>query len=119
LFLFNNLAPDYYGAAWVMRGTWISRIYQPIFPALVLFAARWWQHLPPLDWGRRALVWIVLGGALAGNALIVFGPILDNPLKVSETAFYRFYNHTDLHWVYEENLHGYGRRPLGFPKPQP
>ncbi len=119
LFLFNNLAPDYYGAAWVMRGTWIARIYQPVFPALVLFAARWWQHLPPLDWGRRALIWGTLACVSVGNALIVFGPILGNPLKVSETAFYRFYDHTDLHWLYESHLREYGRRPIGFPKPQP
>lgn len=119
LFLFNNLAPDYYGAAWSMRGTWIARIYQPVFPALVVFVARWWQQLPSLDWGRRAVVSALLGGVMIGNALIVFGPILGNPLKVSENAFYRFYNHTDLHWLYEAHLHDYGRRPIGFPKPQP
>lgn len=120
LFFFNNLAPDYYGAtSWVMRGTWISRIYQPVFPALVLFAARWWHALPPLDWPRRSLVWLSVGLVCAGNALVVFGPILNNPLRVSEHAFYRFYNHTDLHWLYETHLRDYGRRPLGFPKPQP
>lgn len=120
LFFFNNLAPDYYGAtSWVMRGTWISRIYQPVFPALIFFAARWWQALPPLNWPRRSLVWLMFGAVCAGNALIVFGPIFNNPLKVSEHAFYRFYNHSDLHWLYETHLRDYGRRPIGFPKPQP
>ncbi len=120
LFLFNNLAPDYYGAtSWVMRGTWISRLYQPVFPVLILFAARWWQAMPPLDWPRRSIVWLTLGGVCMGNALVVFGPILNNPLKVSEHAFYRFYNHTDLHWLYEAHLRDYGRRPIGFPQPQP
>jgi hypothetical protein len=90
-----------------------------VFPALVLFAARWWQNLPPLDWRRRALVWTALGCTAAGNALIIFGPILGNPLKVSETAFYRFYNHSELHWLYESHLREYGRRPIGFPRPQP
>ena len=31
-----------------MRGTWIARIYQPVFPALVVFCARWFAALPPL-----------------------------------------------------------------------
>jgi hypothetical protein len=119
LFLFNNLAPDYYGAAWVMRGTWIARLYQPVFPALVLFTARWWQHLPPLTLVRRAVVWTILAGVFIGNALIVFGPILANPLRLSETAFYRFYNHTDMHGIYEDRLREFGRRPIGFPRPQP
>lgn len=121
LFLFNNLAPDYYGwgSSWVMRGTWIARLYQPVFPALVFFSARWWQALPPLDWPRHTLTWLALVLACAGNALVVFGPVLNNPLKVSERAFYRFYNHSDLHWIYETNLREYGRRPIGFPKPQP
>ena len=120
LFLFNNLAPDYYGTStWVMRGTWISRIYQPVFPALIFFAARWWQALPALDWPRKSTVLLAVGITCTGNALITFGPIFNNPLKVSEHAFYRFYNHTDLHWVYEYHLKDSGRRPIGFPKQQP
>ena len=119
LFLFNNLAPDYAGSGWVMRGTWIARLYQPVFPALVVFIARWWQTLPPLEGNRRALIWAVVGCVAAGNALIVFGPVLNNPLQVSEHAFYRFYNHTDSHWIYTTHLKDYGRRPLGCPRPQP
>jgi hypothetical protein len=120
LFLFNNLAPDYYGAStWVMRGTWISRIYQPVFPALIFFCARWWQALPPQNWPRQTIILLAVGVTCIGNALITFGPILNNPLKVSEHAFYRFYNHTDLHWVYEYHLKDSGRRPIGFPKKQP
>jgi hypothetical protein len=118
LFLFNNLAP-FYGGTWNMRGTWISRIYQPVFPALIVFLARWWQELPPLKNWRGVWVWSATAVALAGNALIVFGPITLNPLRVSEYAFYKFYNHTDVHWVYEKNLRDLGRRPLGFPRPQP
>jgi Dolichyl-phosphate-mannose-protein mannosyltransferase len=118
LFLLNNLAPPY-GGTWGMRGTWIARLYQPIFPVLVLYAARWWQQRPPLRGLVRDLVWGVLVCAAAGNALIVFGPILDNPFQVSEHAFYRFYNDTDFHPIYEASLKAYGRRPLGFPRPQP
>jgi hypothetical protein len=120
LFLFNNLAPDYYGlGGWVMRGTWISRIYQPMFPALVVFCARWWQELPPLQWPLRVPIGLALAATFFGNALVVFGPILNNPLRVSETAFYKFYNHNDIHWVYEARLKEFGRRPLGFPRAVP
>ena len=118
LFLFNNLAPSY-GGTWEMRGAWIARLYQPVFPVLVLFAARWWQALPPTGLALRRLIWGTLAVVIVGNALIVFGPILNNPWKVSEAAFYRFYNHTDIHSVYEDCLRNFGRRPLGFTKPQP
>lgn len=117
LFVFSNLAP-FYGGAWNLRGTWIARLYQPVFPVFILFIARWWQHLPPLSWPLRSAIWLLGLAALAGNALIVFGPILKNPLKVSEFAYYRFYNHNDVHWIYERYLNEYGRRPIGFPRPQ-
>lgn len=116
LFCFCNLAPPYEG--WSMRGAGIARLYQPVFPALVLFAARWWRGLPVLGRGMRAVVWSVMAAAALGNALIVFGPILNNPLRVSETAFYRFYDHFGDHGIYEASLRRYGRRPLGFPRPQ-
>ncbi|HTT58243.1 MAG TPA: hypothetical protein VMF63_14105, partial [Opitutaceae bacterium] len=61
----------------------------------------------------------LLAATAAGNALIVFGPILNNPGRLSEYAFYRFYDHTDSHWVYEATLKDLGRRPLGFPRPHP
>ena len=119
LFLFNNLAPDYHGESpWVMRGTWIARIYQPVFPVIIFFSARWWQALPPLRQPYRVLLLLLISITIAGNALITFGPILNNPFKLSEHAFYRFYNHTDLHWAYEANLKNYGRRPLGSPVQQ-
>jgi hypothetical protein len=117
IFLFNHLAPPYGG--WQMRGTWISRIYQPMFPVFILFAARWWQHLPPLQRPAQVLLGTALTAVMVGNALIVFGPILNNPLRVSETAYYRFYNHNENHWVYAEHcLRHFGRHPLGFSAPQ-
>jgi len=118
LFSFLNLAPPYH-AGWMMRGTWIARLYQPMFPALVFFAARWWQNLPPITWIEKILIGCLLAAVVFGNVLVEFGPILDNPLKVSEAAFYRFYDHSDFHDVYEHNLAFFGRRPLGFIKPQP
>jgi hypothetical protein len=118
LFLFLNLAPDY-GGTWIMRGTWISRIYQPIFAALVFFLARWWQELPPLARPARTGIIALVLIASAGNALIVFGPIANNPWSISENAFYRFYNHTDRHQAYANSLAQLGRRPLGFDREQP
>lgn len=118
IFLFNHLAPAYGG--WQMRGTWIARIYQPVFPVFILFAARWWQHLPPLRRPAQVLLGTALAAVMAGNALIVFGPILNNPLRVSETAYYRFYNHNENHWVYVDHcLREFGRHPLGFHAPAP
>ncbi len=114
LFLFNNLAPAYGG--WDMHGSWVARIYQPVFPVFVLFAARWRQSLPSLSGQGRWLIRGAVLAVLAGNALIVFGPITLNPLGISEFAFYRFYNHSDGHGIYESNLRQFGRRPLGWPK---
>ncbi|HEX2852173.1 MAG TPA: hypothetical protein VHO24_02965 [Opitutaceae bacterium] len=113
LFFFNHLAPDYAGP-WQMRGTWISRLYQPIFPALVLFAARWFQGLPPLAPAPRFSLAAILLAAGIGNALIVFGPLLFNPLALSETAFFSFYDCGANPAGYEQNLQQHGRRPLGF-----
>lgn len=113
IFLVNNLAPEY-ASAWQWRGTWIARLYQPVFPAFVYFAARWFQSLPPLRLPARLGLGAALLAAGAGNFLIVFGPILDDPLHVSEEAFYRFYDHSANHAIYEQVLDRFGRRPLGF-----
>jgi hypothetical protein len=120
LFLFNNLAPEYVGA-WQLRGSWISRLYQPVFPVFVFFIARTWEQLDRTRrWPRLAL-----GSAVAlatlGNALVVFGPALNNPGRISELAFLKFYSHSDfgasLH--YQGNLNHYGRHPWGWvPKPR-
>jgi hypothetical protein len=113
LFLFLNLAPSGVGG-WEMRGTWIARLYQPVFPALVLYIARWWQDLPKLTRPWSVLIGAAIGAASLGNAFIVFGPILGDPGGLSGSAFYRFYDHTDAHFLYEANLKRLGRRPLGF-----
>jgi hypothetical protein len=113
LFLFNNLAPDYVGP-WQMRGTWIARIYQPVFPALVLFCARWFAALPPLSTRIRWSLGGVLIAFSVGNALVVFGPILNNPLALSENVFFAFGDSMAPHSLYENNLRTLGRRPLGF-----
>jgi hypothetical protein len=115
-FLFNNLAPDY-ASAWQMRGTWIARLYQPVFPALILFCARWYQELPPLRRPSQLGLIALLAVLALGNALVIFGSIFNNPLRIAETAFYRFYDHANP-VMFEINLRDNGRRPLGFPRPQ-
>jgi hypothetical protein len=113
IFLFNNLAPPYSGP-WVLRGAQFARLYQPVFPALILFSARWCQALPPLKPSVRLGTGVALLACSAGNFLVVFGPILDNPFGVSETAFYSFATSGQSHSTYETNLKNFGRRPLGF-----
>jgi hypothetical protein len=49
-----------------------------------------------------------------GNALVVFGPILNNPLALSENVFFAFVDSMAPHSLYENNLRTLGRRPLGF-----
>ncbi|HEY0965816.1 MAG TPA: hypothetical protein VGD88_00385 [Opitutaceae bacterium] len=111
IFAFNHLAPDYGG--WQMRGAWISRIYQPLFPVFIFFSARWWQHFTTKNRFLKLAGKGVLAAVLAGNALVVFGPILGNPGRVSESAFAQFYHHNE-NWVYLHCLEKYGRKPLGF-----
>jgi hypothetical protein len=118
LFLFLNLAPNY-GGLWVMRGTWISRLYQPVFPTLVFLVARWWQALPRLDRLTGIAVSAALAFTCVGDGLVVFGPILNNPGEVSAQAFYRFYDATSRRYVYAANLANLGRRPIGFPRVSP
>jgi hypothetical protein len=118
LFLVLNLPPGGTGG-WEMSGDWISRLYQPVFPALVFFTARWWQALPAPSLPLRALAGLAVAAASIADALVVFGPILGDPLGVSGAAFYRFYDHTDAHFLYGANLRALGRRPLGFPRPAP
>jgi hypothetical protein len=118
LFLLINLGEK--GGGWAMSGSWISRLYQPVFPAMVFFLARWWQALPPLTAGRRVLLYAGLGAALAGNGLVLFGPVLRNPLGVSDEVFYRFYTHShaDRSTIYTRMLHQLPRQTFGFGRPK-
>jgi hypothetical protein len=114
LLVFCNLPPPQTGP-WNLSGAWIARLYQPVFPALVLLLARWWQdRQPAAAFARASRLGLVLL-AVGGNALICFGSLATPPGTVAETAWYRFYDHTDLHWIFRYNLDRYGRRPLGFP----
>ena len=116
LFLFCHLPPPHEGP-WNTSGSWIARIYQPIFPALVFSLAWWWQELRPTARAARRLRTSLVVAAFTANAAICFGPIARLPSNLAPTAYYRFYDHNELHWLHDYNLLTYGRRPLGFPEP--
>jgi hypothetical protein len=120
LFLVLNLSTTYSGG-WNMSGSWIARLYQGTFPAMIFFIARWWQALPPLGWRWRLLTGGGLALAAAGNLLILFGPVAGDPAGVSEEAFYRFYSHGDdeRSAIYQQNLKTHEVRLLGFGRPVP
>jgi hypothetical protein len=108
VFLFNNLAPPYEG--WQLRGDWISRLYQPIFTALLLFSARILQSAE--EWPQRlktASMALFLSTVIL-QALFSAGPVLKNPL--AGPMYFRFYKHDPDSLA--RNLEVYGRRPLGF-----
>jgi hypothetical protein len=110
LFLFNNLAPPYEGR-WQMRGDFIPRLYQPVFVALLVYAARTLGSWRAATRGRRAALAAVGLFALAGNATIAFGPIARVPW--AGPVYARFYLHSGPETM-DANLARYGRRPLGF-----
>ena len=108
VFLINNAAPPYPGIQ--MRGYWMPRVYQAVFPAFLMVIARATEHVGLTASWRGAIAM-----AIAFNASIAFGPILRNP--IASEVYFRFYNHfpqkpprTDAMII---NLKRYGRRPLG------
>jgi len=109
VWLFNNLAPPYPGK-WQMRGTWIARLYQPVFVVYLSALARW----VPALWAapaRRRWVGAALGLTLAANAAVMVGPFAW-PIFTSRISG-AFYWH-DPPEVMVENLRVIGTRPLGF-----
>ncbi len=102
LFLFNNLAPPYRG--WQFRGEGVSRIYQPVFAAMVLLIVRAAQASP-----RRWLIGAI-GVTCAINLSIVLGPVTKNPLAA--WTYHKFYQHAPEPQMIR-NLDLFGRRPLG------
>lgn len=120
LFAVVNLGTVEIGT-WIMSGSWIARIYQPVFPVMVFFVARWWQALPALPAIGRVVLLAGLALATVGNLLVVFGPVAGNPGGVSGEAFFRFYTHSSSsrHGAYESCLKSTPPRLLGFGRPVP
>jgi len=101
VFVFNNAAPPYQGVQF--RGSYIARLYQPAFVALITYVIR-----ADVRWIRRA-VW----ATMLLNATIAFGPVLENPMaSLLDLQFYGHGNRDVRNLVV--NVATYGRRPLGF-----
>jgi hypothetical protein len=111
LFLFLNLAPPYGG--WQLRGSWVPRLYQPVFVAMISVLAAFFRTraalLPP---ALRRASWAALGLAVVLQAWVVFTPVLGAP-QLSGEIYYRFYHHASRPF-YAENLKKLGTRPVGF-----
>ncbi len=103
LFLFNNVAPPYYG--WQLRGAWMARLYQPVFPVFLLVIARVSQRAAAERTWRAAVALSILA-----NGSIAFGPVLLNPIAAH--VYQRFYSHSPPEAMLV-NLRRFGRRPLG------
>jgi hypothetical protein len=114
VFAFNNLAPPY-PETYQMRGDYIPRIYQPLGAALIVYCARVIGGLDTPDRAKRVIVRVVFGLALAANLSVAFGPIARVPW--AGRVYQRFYVHSYLETM-DINLDRYGRRPLGFCRPQ-
>lgn len=109
MFLFLNAAPPY-NDAWQLRGSWVPRFYQPIFPGILIVAAATSVALREDRLRYRIFFWsciasIALGvGALAGP----FARFDYLYLKTNEN-FYQ-------HWSLAKNETWFkkiGRRPYG------
>ncbi|HSN89197.1 MAG TPA: hypothetical protein VL025_20700, partial [Thermoanaerobaculia bacterium] len=110
LFLFTNLAPPYPG--WQLRGSWLARLYQPVFGVMISTLAGLFSRADLLPRRLRGMLWGALALTIAADLWIVFGPVLGTT-RLSQTVYHRFYRH-DKPTAYEETLAAYGRRPLGF-----
>ncbi|HEV7785416.1 MAG TPA: hypothetical protein VGQ28_08780 [Thermoanaerobaculia bacterium] len=111
LFLFLNLAPPYGG--WQLRGSWVPRLYQPVFVAMISVLAAFFQTraaLLPLALRRGS--WAALGLVVALQVWVVFAPVLGAP-GLSGEIYYRFYHHASRPF-YADNLKKLGTRPVGF-----
>ena len=106
VFLFNNCAPKYEG--WQLRGTWIARIYQPIFIVYFSYIFRVLASTNSIkSTNFRPLILIF--------ALLNLSVTLSLYLKLPHGTFLydRFYKHSKKN-VMIENLDRYGTYPLGF-----
>jgi hypothetical protein len=114
VFLFNNCAPPY-DYKWQMRGTWIARLYQPMFVALLFSCARLFQAIAieKRTRGLKIVMIVLLFVTVSGNGLVALGPALNDPAGISSWVYWNFYKHSPRQTM-NINLAKYGRRPWGF-----
>ena len=111
LWAFLNLAPPYDGA-WQLRGTWVPRLFQPWFVAVLVTAAA--TSMAMRDTARYKLFFWSVVVAIVLDAAVITGPFIGlTPLYASVNQ--RFYRA----WAMNHNatwLNKLGRRPYGFCK---
>jgi hypothetical protein len=114
VFLFNNCAPPY-DFRWQMRGTWIARLYQPLFVIFLFYSARLFQALASEKRYRplKLFTIVLLIVTVSGNGLVALGPALNDPAGISSWVYWNFYKHSPRQTM-KMNLAKYGRRPWGF-----
>jgi hypothetical protein len=114
VFLFNNCAPPY-DFRWQMRGTWIARLYQPMFVVLLFYCMRFYQAISIRKHSRplQTIMIVLFAATVFGNGLVALGPALNDPGRVSSWVYWNFYKHSPPGTM-KMNLAKYGRRPWGF-----
>ena len=94
-----------------MRGDWVARLYQPIFPVFITVLAR--AALMPKEI-RVSLAFFAT--VVVVNLAIVLGPLVRSPL--ADYVYHNFYRHAFEPFRMSQNIERYGARPLGFCRPE-
>jgi hypothetical protein len=108
VFLFLNLAPNY-DSAWQLRGTWVARLYQPWFVAVLVTVASASVAL------RRTARHKVLVGSVAVVA-VLDAAVIAGPFIGLTSLYGSVYQHFYPAWRMNQNaawLKKLGRRPYG------
>lgn len=113
----NQIAPNYPG--WQMRGTWISRLYQPAFVLLVI----WTSRLASEKGALRSLIWSATGITALAQVILISSPwwpqspTRDALVGELNREYLGFYDHSPPGYVLK-HLEKYGARGLGMCEPQ-
>jgi len=109
LFLFLNLSPPYPGR-WQMRGSWLSRLYQPSFVVVLVLVASTSVALREQLRRYRIFLWSVVA-VVAIDAVVIFGPYVGID-SLYAAVYERFYIHESLRHNHEW-ISKWGTRPYG------
>jgi len=113
--LFMNNCLPHRNFPWNMAGTYIARLYEPMFVALLFYVMRaiqalWLQNPKSIKTG---LLLAAVVATILGNALVSLGPALNDPCRISSSIYWHFNKHSPPTSM-KKNLEQFGRRPWGF-----
>jgi hypothetical protein len=111
LWIFNNFAPPYPG--WQMRGTWIARIYQPVFIVYIFYLARV-SALTSKKHIASAIVLLIAVACALFQEFVVASPIF-GMYRVAGQVYHEFYQHAPVE-SFATHMNACGARPRGFCK---